>query len=154
MIKHLILMLLSLRAQEPMLPEMATPDSPGVPATLPAPGSTEPMPSEPPPRGTGMLATGGVFTVIGMSVVIAASVEFARTDCSESTDSGDCWRALTGAVMMPFGVVGLAVGVPLLGVGGHRNHVWRKWQRARGLALRPQFGRSRGAWTMGLELRF
>jgi hypothetical protein len=40
------------------------------------------------------------------------------------------------------------------GGGVHRNRVWREWQREHRLALRPQFGRSRGAWTMGLELRF
>ena len=40
------------------------------------------------------------------------------------------------------------------GGGVHRNRVWREWQREHRLTLRPQFGRSRGAWTMGLELRF
>lgn len=150
--KHLILLIFGLRAPEPTV--LMSADASGTSATQPAPGPAEPMPSEPPRRGIGMMVPGGFFTVVGGAVVIGAGVAFARTDCSESSDSGDCWRGLVGAIMMPIGVIGLGVGVPLLGVGAHRNRVWREWQREHGLALRPQFGRSRGAWTMGLELRF
>jgi hypothetical protein len=35
-----------------------------------------------------------------------------------------------------------------------RNRAWRAWQQAGGLVLRPQFGRSGRAWTMGLTLQF
>lgn len=151
MIMHLILMILSLRAPEPTM--LASTDGSGTSATQPAPGPAEPMASRPPRRGIGLMVPGGFFTVAGVSLVITASVAFARTDCTESgTDA--CFAGLIGAIMMPVGVIGLAVGAPLLGVGVHRNRVWREWQREHGLALRPQFGRSRGAWTMGLELRF
>lgn len=150
--KHIILMIFSLRAAEPTM--LTSADVSETPATQPATEPTKPMTSSPPPRGIGMMVSGGLFTVLGTSVVIGASVAFARMDCSQSSDSGECWIGLVGAVMMPFGLIGLAVGAPLLGVGVHRHRVWRRWQREHGLALRPQFGRSRGAWTMGLELRF
>ena len=148
--KHVILMIFSLRAPEPTMLASADASETTRTATEPA----EPMPSRPPPRGIGLMVPGGLLTALGTSVVIGASVAFARTDCSQSTDSGDCWLGLAGAIMMPIGVIGLAVGAPLLGVGVHRHRVWREWQREHGLTLRPQFGRSRGAWTMGLELRF
>lgn len=73
------------------------------------------------------------------------------------SDTSACSHGLVGAVTMPIGVIVLAVGAPLLGVGVHRNRVWRvwrAWRRERAVVLVPRLSHGYGAWTAALTLRF
>lgn len=106
--------------------------------------------SEAPPPGVGMMVGGGFLTLSGAAVSFGAVLSFAE----DARCHGECWGGLVGGIMMPFGVLGLAVGVPLLGVGIHRHRLSKRWRAERGLVLRPHLGRARNIWTVGLELRF
>lgn len=101
-----------------------------------------------------MLVTGSVLTGLGASVFLAGVAGTVIGSRCTGRDGRDCITQLLGAIVLPIGVVALAVGIPLTGVDAHRLRVWRAWQRAHGLAVRPQFGRSGGAWAVGLALRF
>lgn len=101
-----------------------------------------------------MLVTGGFLATAGGLLLATSAWSFAATDCSGGSDTGQCWVGLVGAITMPVGVVALAVGAPLLGAGVQRRRVWRAWQHERGVVLKPRLGRSNGAWTVGLTLRF
>ena len=101
-----------------------------------------------PPRGVGMLAAGGALTFTGTVLSVVAGAAFAARGCRY------CLEGVEGAYILPVGVVALAVGIPLLGVGVYRFRVWREWEDRRRLTLRPQLGRSHGAWNLGLTLRF
>ncbi len=112
-----------------------------------------------PKKGLGMMITGGVITglyalpltLYGI-VIIAGSKKIANESGSDGV--GTAGSAL-GGVVLGFGLVGLAVGVPLLGVGGSRFSKWRKWKQANKVALAPNVGRTAfGTYTPGLALRF
>jgi len=112
-------------------------------------------PSEaPPPRGLGLIAGGTVFTLVGTGVTIGGISLFAEGARCRREAQGECWAGLGGAIMLPVGIIVLAIGAPMLGFGIRRNLAWGRWQREHGLALRPHVGRVRGAWMVGLELRF
>ncbi len=121
-----------------------------VAASAPPPG---PALEAPPRRGLGMLVTGGFLSATGGALVVTAASSFAN-DCNQDPEGGECWAGLLRAIIMPIGVVALAVGAPLLGAGVQQNRVWRAWQRERGVVLKPRLGRSHGTWTVGLTLRF
>lgn len=95
-----------------------------------------------------MLAAGGALTFTGTVLSVVAGAAFAARGCRY------CLEGVEGAYILPVGVVALAVGIPLLGVGVYRFRVWREWEDRRRLTLRPQLGRSHGAWNLGLTLRF
>lgn len=107
-----------------------------------------------PKRGVGMLVTGSILTVAGTALMLAIPFAFAAKARCERSGNGECWDLIAAAAEFPFGVVGLAVGVPLLVVGVRRNRAWREWQEAHNLTLRPQIDRRRGSWALGFELRF
>lgn len=111
-------------------------------------------PERPPRRGIGMIVSGAVLTAFGVPLMITSASLFAAQARCEREQAGECWAGLGAAFTLPFGLVGLAAGVPLLAVGVRRNRAWRAWQEERGLVLRPQFGRSGRAWTMGVTLQF
>lgn len=110
--------------------------------------------SEAPPAGVGMMVGGGILTLGGAAVSFGAVLSFAGDARCHSEQRGECWGGLVGGIMMPFGVLGLAVGVPLLGVGIHRHRLLKRWRAERGFVLRPHLGRARSIWIVGLELRF
>lgn len=109
---------------------------------------------EPPKRGIGYLVGGGILTGAGAAVLTASGLAFASGARCEEQGGGECWQALAGFIELPFGIVGVAVGVPLLVVGAGQNRYWRRWQREHGLTLRPRFDRGRGSVTLGVALRF
>ncbi len=121
----------------------------------PAEASSQPEPK----KGLGMMISGGVITglyALPLSlwgiVIIAGSKKAANETGSDGV--GKVGGAL-GGVILGFGLVGLAVGVPLLGVGGSRFSKWRKWKEANKVALAPNVGRTAfGTYTPGLALRF
>jgi len=101
-----------------------------------------------------MIATGVLLAALGLPLTILGIAEFASSCPEKQQQANECWNGVNGAIAFVPGLVGFAVGGPLLGVGIHRKLVWRAWQRAHGLTLRPHFGHGRSAWTTGLELRF
>ena len=123
--------------------------------------SLDPTASDPPPpwhkRGYGMTITGGVLVggfappLIGWS--IALMVDARR--CHAETGSAECsWSNLGAAIMLPFAVVALAAGTPLLVGGSRRIADWRRWQHAHRVTLRPTLRHAPRGLTVGLELRF
>lgn len=111
-----------------------------------------PPPPKPPRRGIGLLVTGGLITA-GLGIPLFSVGAFALHK-DLTTDCADCFYTFSAALFMPIGIVGLAVGVPLLAVGGHRLRAYRAWERKVGVSLRPHIGRDHGVWTTGFELRF
>ena len=89
----------------------------------------------------GLVALPAFFVTVGDLVALA--------NCSD-----ECRAGYVFPVFLPILVGGLAIGAPLLAAGVYRNKIWRKWRHDHGMTVRPQFNRSRTAWTIGLELRF
>lgn len=127
----------------------------------PAPEGPPPPPADPEPsRGLGLLISGAVVTgAVGLPLTLWGSY---IVIASRAVDDGDLGSGLVsavgtlvGGVVLFFGVVGLGVGVPLLGVGGYRFSRWREWQARQGVRLLPSAGLSLyGTVTPGLTLRF
>ena len=121
----------------------------------PAEASNQPEPK----KGLGMMISGGVITglyALPLSlwgiVIIAASKKAANETSSDGVAKAG---GALGGIVLGFGLVGLAVGVPLLGVGGSRFSKWRKWKQANKVALAPNVGRTAfGTYTPGVALRF
>lgn len=113
-------------------------------------------PDRPPRRGIGLITVGAAsIGLIGAPLVgtaIAGIVE--NTRCERAGGGSNCVSGLLAGIMLPIGVLALAAGAPMLAVGVSRLRAYRQWQAGRRVALRPQLGRSRGAWLPGLELRF
>ncbi len=95
-----------------------------------------------------MLGAGGALIFTGTVLSVVAGSIFATRRCIH------CLEGVEGAYILPVGVVALAVGIPLLGVGVYRFRVWREWEDRHRVTLRPRLGRSHGAWNLGLTLRF
>jgi len=136
---------------------IAVPADPGV-AEGPRPASqrfTAPAPStQPEPmKGRELLIGGAVVSGLGLSLTIAGLIMLHPFQQLE----GDAIyvASIYGGSFMGVGLLGLAVGVPLLAVGVHRHRAWKRWERENRVALTPQLGRgARGSWSLGLELRF
>jgi len=119
-----------------------------------------PAPSQPEPKkGLGMMITGGVITglyalpltIYGTAIIVASR----RVSDTEGGEVGGAVGGALGGVVLGLGVVGLAVGVPLLGVGASRFSKWRKWKENNNVALAPSVGRTAfGTYTPGVTLRF
>ncbi len=141
-------------------PTLADPPPARVEGPAPAPTSLERWlpspPARPPRRGIGLITAGAAsIGLIGAPLVgtaIAGIVE--NTRCERAGGGSNCFSGLLAAIMLPIGILALAAGAPMLAVGVARLRAYKQWQSERRVALRPQLGRSRGAWLPGLELRF
>lgn len=111
-------------------------------------------PEKEPRTGIAMMAVGGVMTASGVALAIASAVAYGEGRRCREAMRGECWSGLLVAIELPFAVIGLGVGVPLLTAGIYRHQEWRAWDTKREVSLRPRLGRTRGGWTLGLELRF
>jgi hypothetical protein len=103
-----------------------------------------------PRRGRGLMISGIVVAgVIGVPLTLAGAILL--ISANRSADGvGEGASVLTFATL-PVGLVGLAIGVPMLAVGIHRHRVYKAWQRSQ---IEPSAGRtSHGTWTLGLTLR-
>lgn len=119
---------------------------------------------EEPPRGVGMIVTGGVLmgpVAIG-SVAIGLLVRSLRDvgcvgGCDTDADTVAPQReqsSTAGLGLFVFGGLAFIGGATLLGVGLHRNVRWRRWRDGQRV-LTPGVGRTAlGTWTPGLTLRF
>ncbi|MEZ4449207.1 MAG: hypothetical protein R3B09_06980 [Nannocystaceae bacterium] len=120
-----------------------------------------PPPADPEPsKGLGLLIPGAVITgvvgvpstILGTAIVISAH---SANDGSLEGGLADVFGTLVGGVFIFFGIVGLGVGVPLLGVGAYKHSRWRDWRDRQRVSLAPSVGRSAyGTFTSGLVLRF
>lgn len=131
----------------------STPEGPENAEALPR-EHRPPDPGPAPRKGLGMLITGATITgLYGLPVTIWGTVIIASTR-QQDDFVGDLGGVIGGFVLF-FGVVGLAVGVPLLGVGGARYSRWRIWKDAQDARLSASVTRSPyGTYSPGLTLRF
>ena len=118
-------------------------------------------PGAEPKKGLGMMISGGVITGLYAlpltlyGIVIIAGSKKIQNEGGEGGEAVGGAGSILGGVVLGFGLVGLAVGVPLLAVGGSRFSKWRKWKQANKVALAPNVGRTAfGTYTPGLALRF
>ena len=126
-----------------------------VPERRPYGGVSASPPPPPRRRGIGMII-GGALAVgpLAVPLVTFAALDFRNANLRDRDECSDCFTGLLGRILMPIGIVAVAVGIPVLTVGALRLRAWKEWQREYGLTLRPQLARSHGAWIPGLELRF
>ncbi|MBA3549803.1 MAG: hypothetical protein H0T76_25260 [Nannocystis sp.] len=107
-----------------------------------------------------MLIPGAIITgALGLPITtlgVIRLIQFNRIQ--KQTDDGLVAAGATlgkGAsiVVISFGVIFLAVGVPLLAVGAVKLSKYQKWKN--GHAMVPAMNRTaHGTWTAGLALRF
>lgn len=143
-------------AQDPPPPPAAAPAPPPPPVVLapaapPPPAASSAPPYEPsaedapPSRGVGLLVAGGIFTGIG--VLNLATAPICKTDLIGNRDTQDA--CLIASLVL--GGTFIAVGVPMLVVGGVKRGKFKKWQAdhpmAAGLGFSPT--RGGGALTLG-----
>ena len=131
------------------------PESAPAPSTAP---STAPRP--PPTKGLGMMISGAVVTgavalpLIGYGayiIVVGKRVDDAVDGDGVVQSAGN----VLGGVVLAFGVIALAVGAPLLGVGASRFSKYQKWKDGQQVKWSPSSGRTaHGTWTTGVTLRF
>ena len=121
---------------------------------------------EEPPRGVGLMITGGALVPAAALMVLLGSAF--RSLGGGSGFGGGCWhcpeeefdepvastRSSGGVGLFVFGGVLFLTGVALVAVGGHRFSEWQKWKKSQQV-LAPTVGRTAyGTWTPGLVLRF
>lgn len=125
----------------------------------PAPAPVAPA-GPPPPKGIGMLVAGSLVTGLyalpligwGVSVIIAAR---RVDDVTGGTGVVSTAGNIGGGIGIGFGMVGLAVGVPLIAVGAIRLGKYNKWKQGQQAMLLPRAGRTAfGTITPGVEIRF
>lgn len=131
-------------------------------------------------RGTGRLIAGGLLVTAGVPQLVAGIAvlvlarrkpELVRVDDYtngagyryESNPERASFTA-AAATLLSFGLVHLAVGIPLLVTGKQRRERYSEWLEERAAAkssmvggevrIAPLMGRVRGGWTVGLQLRF
>ena len=119
--------------------------------------AVEHMPVDPGPeprRGLGMLVTGAAITgLYALPVTVWGTVIVASS--RQQDDLGGVFGTVIGGVVLFFGIAGLAVGVPLLGVGGARYANWRSWKNAQNARLSAGLTRSPyGTYSPALTLHF
>lgn len=113
-----------------------------------------PAPVEKPRRkGLGMLITGAILTGgLGLPLTVGGTVIIVGSK-STGNDTIQAGGSFLGGFTLVLGIINLAVGVPLLGVGASRYSKWRKWKSAH--AFTPAVGRTAfGTYTPGVALRF
>ncbi len=142
------------------------PNTPGGPADPTAPGaapSPAPAPTvdlsaaplgPPPRRGLGMLITGASITG-GFALPMLGYGAYGLVVSQRIADDGarDLGR-LTATVILAFGMVGLAVGGPLLGVGAYRFSRYQRWKNGQQVWSPAVNRTAHGTWTTGVSLRF
>lgn len=140
-----------------------TPPAPvteGPTAEGPTPAPAAAAPAGPAPKkGLGMMITGAVLVgayalpLIGYgasTVALGRKLDAASGMTGVATAGGN----ILGGALLAMGVIGLAVGAPLLGVGAARFSKYRKWKNNQ-VALLPAASRTVfGTITPGLEIRF
>jgi hypothetical protein len=111
-------------------------------------------PAEPePPTGAGLLAGGAVTFALGLPLLILGASAVEDGQNCQSSDSPCAWRSMGGTILLPLGVLGLAMSVPLLTTGGIRYARRMAWERRHGIALRPGISGGR-TWLVGITLHF
>lgn len=145
-------------AQEP------APPPPAAPAPLPppalAPAAPPPLADSPPAaeesyvsdarpsRGVGLLVAGGIFTGIG--VVNLATAPICKTDLIKGNDTQDA--CLIASLVL--GGTFIAIGVPLLVVGGVKRGKFKQWQAEHPMAAGLGFSPTRGGGALTLGGQF
>ncbi|PCC66570.1 hypothetical protein SAMN02745121_00701 [Nannocystis exedens] len=136
----------------------AAPPAEGPAAEGPAPAPVAaPPPGPPPKKGLGMLITGAVLTgayalpLIGYGAFVVA----AGKKVDDETGVVETGGNIVGGVLLTMGIIGLAVGAPLLGVGAARFSKYQKWKKGQQAKFLPAAGRTPfGTITPGFEIRF
>ncbi|WP_434415400.1 hypothetical protein [Nannocystis pusilla] len=136
----------------------ADPPAEGPAAEGPAPAPVAaPPPGPPPKKGLGMMITGAVLTgayalpLIGYGAFIVA----AGKQVDDETGVVESGGNIVGGVLLTMGIIGLAVGAPLLGVGAARFSKYQKWKKGQQARFLPAAGRTPfGTITPGFEVRF
>ena len=127
-------------------------------------------------RGRGMHVTAKVVLPIGIVATMAGllltllgkDVETQTVKLSESgyeyieVGSAPGPGKLVGYGLLPLGIIHMAVGIPLLVVGGKRTRRYEEWLEmqpaSRAAQLKPQvtpvIGGIRGSWTLGVRVNF
>ena len=127
-------------------------------------------------RGRGMHVTAKVILPIGIvatmaGVLLALLGKDVETQTVKLTESGYEYTEvgsapgpgkLAGYGLLPFGIIHMAVGIPLLVVGRKRTQRYEEWLEAqpasRAARLKPQvipaIGGVRGSWALGVRDKF
>lgn len=128
----------------------------------PPPGYGAPPPSNPPPRGIGLLVSGAVVTgavalpmlIGGVYIVAIGRAANNSTDGVEG-DIAETGTNFLGGFFLVFGILALGAGVPMLAIGGVRMKRYNDWKSGQQVRLLPHSGRTaHGTWTAGLKLQF
>lgn len=127
------------------------------PAPAPAPAPMGPEPS----KGLGLLIPGAIITGgIALPITVLGVVRLIQFNkIQKQTDDGLVVAAATfgkGAsiAVIVVGLLFLAAGAPMLGVGASRLAKHQKWKNGQ-QSLLPSMNRTaHGTWTGGLTLRF
>ncbi|MBK9755305.1 MAG: hypothetical protein IPO88_17720 [Nannocystis sp.] len=157
--------IMSLHLQDPDAPDDVAPagDAPTAQGPVaqgapigPAPA---PAPSTPPPRkGLGMMIAGAAITgAYALPLVGFGAYTIILSNRYDEVTGGGTQGlgAVAGGVLVAFGVIGLGVGVPLLGVGAYRFSKYLEWKKTNQVSLRPSMSRTmHGTYTTGVTLRF
>jgi hypothetical protein len=132
-------------------------EGPPIAAPVAAPPPAEPEPS----KGLGLMIPGAIITgALGLPITtlgVIRLIQFNRIQ--QQTEDGLVVAAaglgkVGSIVVITFGVLFLAAGVPMLAVGAHKFSRYQKWKKD-GHALLPSMNRTaHGTWTGGLTLRF
>lgn len=132
-------------------------------AAAPAPEGPAPAPAAPagppPPKGLGMMISGIVVTAAyGLPVTFWGTFALVNISRAEQVVGANPATGLgkgVAATIMVFGIIGLAIGVPLLAVGASRFSKYQKWKAGQTARLAPTASMTPfGTVTPGLALRF
>lgn len=114
---------------------------------------------EGPPRGIGMMITGGALIFPGGLAWISFGLvirSFASVGCFTECDGSDARSDSGGGGgvgLITLGGLSIATGIGLLALGANRNSQWRSWKKQQTAA--PTVSRSAlGTWSAGVVLRF
>ncbi|MCY1062957.1 hypothetical protein [Nannocystis sp. SCPEA4] len=140
-------------------PAPAPAEGPAAEGPAPAPVAAPP-PGPPPKKGLGMMITGAVLTgayalpLIGYGAY-AVAIGKKADDATGNTGAVETGGNIVGGVLLTMGIIGLAVGAPLLGVGAARFSKYQKWKKGQQALFLPSAGRTPfGTITPGFEIRF
>ncbi|HEY8380337.1 MAG TPA: hypothetical protein VIK91_27815 [Nannocystis sp.] len=107
-----------------------------------------------------MLISGAVIVgayslpLIGYGAAVVAAGR-AADEATGDTGVVEAGGNILGGALLAMGVIGLAVGGPLLGVGAYRFSKYQKWKQGQQALILPSAGRTAfGTITPGLEIRF
>lgn len=147
-------------AADDVAAEAPAEEAPAPAAEGPAPAPAAAAPAGPPPsKGLGMLISGAVIVgayslpLIGYGAYVVA-LGRAADKAVDGMGVVETGGNIVGGVLLTMGIIGLAVGGPLLGVGAYRFSKYQKWKSSQTVFL-PSAGRTAfGTITPGLEIRF